>query len=87
METKRDEKNNHFRTADFGVICTLNYLGFEFEGFERDDHNPNKVAVHFKQSSDLNNALKLLWSKQQSVEPLSFMETTRAVRGRLRDSV
>jgi hypothetical protein len=74
-----------YRTADFAAICVLYYLGFELDGFERDARFPGKVAAYFKRSNELDTALQSLWSKQLNVEPLSFLETTRAVKARLRD--
>ena len=80
-----NETTTTYRTADFAVICALYYLGFQLEGFERDLRAPGKVAVYFKHSSELDSALQLLWSKEQCVEPLAFLEITRAVKARLRD--
>ena len=82
-----DENVAPYKTADFGVICVLYYLGFELDGFERDARFSGKVAVYFKRSDELDSTLQSLWSKQLSVEPLSFLEITRAVKGRLRDCV
>jgi hypothetical protein len=81
----KDERETPYRTADFTVICALYYLGFEMDGFERDARLQSKVAVYFKKSDELDATLQSLWTKQLSVEPLSFLETTRAVKARLRD--
>lgn len=85
MRTKVDAKKDTYRTADFPAICTLYYLGFELESFERDANSPSRVVVFFRQTKELDAALQSLWSKQLSVEPLAFLETTRAVKARLRD--
>lgn len=80
-----DETTTVYRTADFAAICTLYYLGFEIDGLERDVRFPDKIAVYFKRSEELNHVLQSLWSKELKVEPLAFLEITRAVKARLRD--
>jgi hypothetical protein len=76
-----------YKTAEFSTICSAYYLGFQIEGFERGVQSPGKVVVYFKRSSELDNALQLLWSKGLRVEPIAFLEVTRAVKARLRDCV
>lgn len=80
-----DEKVGSYRTADFSTICSLYYLGFDLNGFERDARSPGKVAVYFTRTDALDDALQSLRGRQLSVEPVAFLETTREVRGRLRD--
>lgn len=79
------DENTLYRTTDFAVICALYYLGFQLDGFERDVRSPGKVAVYFKRSNELDNALQSLWGKEQRVEPVAFLEITRALKARLRD--
>jgi hypothetical protein len=79
------EAEGTYRTSDFTAICSLQYFGFSLEGFERDVRSPGKVAVYFKRSDELDAALQSLWSKELKVEPLAFLEVTRAVKARLRD--
>jgi hypothetical protein len=74
-----------YGTGNFSTICSLYYLGFVLDGFERDVKSPNKVVVYFKRSSELDSALQSLWSKELRVEPQAFLEITRAVKARLRD--
>ena len=80
-----DEKTGRYRTTDFATICSLYHLGFELDGFERDPSSPGKVAVLFERTPALDDALRSLRSRELSVEPTAFLETTRTVRGRLRD--
>ena len=77
---------NLYRTADFSTICTLCYLGFEIDGFERDQKSPGRINTFFKRSDELDAALQSLWGKELTVEPISFLEMTRTVKARLRDS-
>jgi hypothetical protein len=76
-----------YRTADFPAICTLFYLGFEPSSFERDTKSQSRVIVIFQRSKKFDAALQSLWNRQLSVEPLAFLETTRAIKARLRDSI
>lgn len=74
-----------YRTADFPTICSLYHLHFQPEQFERDPRSPGKVAVCFKRNESLDETLRSLRSRELAVEPIAFLETTREVRGRLRD--
>lgn len=85
MKIEIDEKKVPYKTFDFATICVLYYLSFEMDGFERDARFPNKVAVYFKRSDELDNALQSLRNRELNIEPLAFLEITRAVKGRLRD--
>ena len=81
----RTDETSTYRTADFNIICSLCYLGFALDGFERDERSPGKITVYFNRSGELDKALQALWSKELSVEPTAFLEITRAVKARLRD--
>ena len=74
-----------YHSSDFSTLCCLFHLGIEPGRFERNSHAPDKVVVYFKQTVALDQTLRLLRSRQLSVEPVAFLETTREVRGRLRD--
>ena len=87
MEMKLDETKSTYRTADFPTICTLYYHGFDIDSFERDPNSPSRVAVFFKRTAELDAVLQSLRSRQLSVEPLAFLETTRTVKARLRDCI
>lgn len=78
-------KDENYKTADFSVISSLSYLGFPMNGFERDTKWPEKIIVHFNYSKELDQALQALWAKELRVEPLAFLEITRAVKARMRD--
>jgi hypothetical protein len=87
MEMRFNETKDTYRTADFPAICTLYYLGFEPSSFERDTKSPSRVIVIFRRTKKFDAALQSLWNKQLTVEPLSFLETTRTIKARLRDSI
>ena len=84
---KIDDIKDLYRTADFPAICTLYYLGFKIDGFERDPRSSNRVTAFFIRTDELDAVLQTLWLKQLSVEPLAFLEITRAVKARLRDCI
>jgi len=79
--------NDLYRTADFGAICTLCYFGFTIDSLEHDPQFPSRVNVFFKREDGLDDLLQSLWSRQLNIEPLTFLETTRAVKARLRDRI
>ncbi len=85
MEINIDERRGMYCSADFSTICSLYYLGFNLDGFERDPHSTGKVTVCFTRTDELYDALRQLRGRTLTVEPLAFLETTRTVRGRLRD--
>lgn len=74
-----------YRSADFPTICSLYHLRFQPEQFDRDPRSPGKITVTFKRTTGLDETLRALRNRELSVEPIAFLETTREVRGRLRD--
>ena len=73
-----------FRCPEFTLISTLVYLGFSIEALEPDPKIPGKIIAIFRRREELDKTLELFWSRQIKVEPISYWETVREVKGRIR---
>lgn len=80
-----DKTNTEWYSSDFPTLCCLFHLGINPDHFERNPYAPGKTTVYFKRTADLDETLKALRARSLTVEPMAFLDTTREVRGRLRD--
>lgn len=87
MRQETLKTNDFFRCPEFTLICALVYFGFPIEAFEKDQKAPERVIAAFKRTDDLDQFLANFWNRQIKVEPISFWETVRQVKARIRASI
>lgn len=86
MKIKLDvdrKQTSFFQTSEFGLVATLLTLGFHVDHL--DNSNPNRVTFFFIQVDELAETLKKYWDGSLCVEPKSYWNTLRELKGRIRN--
>lgn len=81
---KLDDKDiSFFQTSEFGLVATL--LCSDFYVDHVDDSNSSRVIFFFKQSDKLADTLKNYWEGKLRIEPKTYWNTLRELKGRIRN--
>lgn len=84
MKIQLDEnRSSFFQTTDIGLITTLLIQGVYVD--HTDSSNPKRVVFFFEQSDKLADNLKKYWEGSLLVEPKTYWNTLREVKGRIRN--
>ena len=83
METK-------YRTADMGIVCALQCLGFEFDTIERDMSGfsrNDRAVMSYERNEKFDIVLDKILKRKAKVEPLEFLHQIGEMKGRIRETL
>ncbi len=84
MKIQLDEnRSSFFQTSDIGLVVSL--LAFGFAVDHLDSSTPARIIFFFRQGDDLAETLKKYWEGKLLVEPKTYWNTLREIKGRIRN--
>ncbi len=76
--------NKHIEISDLALASALQYLNFTVIAINKDPKEHPKVTFVFEKTDELNNAVYRYWEGLLLVEPKSYWNTARELKGRIR---
>lgn len=76
-------RSSFFQTTDIGLATTLLIQGVHVD--HTDNSNPKRVVFFFEQSDKLADNLKKYWEGSLLVEPKTYWNTIRELKGRIKN--
>jgi hypothetical protein len=76
-------ENTLFRSADLALATAVS-LFYPLEAIDRE--NPRKAQFVFKRDAGLDELIQSYWRRELKVEPQSYFDAMRLIKGRLYDT-
>ena len=76
--------NNHIEVSDLALASSIQYLGFPVIAINRDPKEHPKVSFVFEKSDELNNTIYRYWEGLLLVDPKTYWNIARELKGRIR---
>jgi len=81
MTMNRENRTEFFRTADLAITAALSVSGFVVEEVERAD--ARRSVFIFRDSAELQEAVKKYWRSELRVEPQSYFNQLKILKARI----
>jgi len=75
------QEKDFFKTSDLALCAALCYCGYKVEAVDR--QNPTKVIFLIKRDEELDDLIRLYFTHELKVEPLSFFNCLKEIKTRI----
>jgi hypothetical protein len=79
--TKILKEKDYFKSSDISLCATICCYGYQIEAIDR--QNPSKAVFLIKRDEQLDGLIKLYFTHQLKVEPLSFFNFLKEIKSRI----